>query len=286
MPYGGRGPSGRARIGTWKSGGWAGSGWTRARSGARIIGSKFGRIGAVRGYSDAGSISRGRRRIAAAANPRTGGFSGIEVKFLDCAWNQVNVGSDNGWASCELAPSTGCTACISCPSQGDGESQRDGRRFVIKSVYVTGCIDNAASSDQADMLQTPGVFLALVLDMQANKTTIASEDVYVNNSTGTIAGAHPLRNLQNVSRFKILDSTYKVGVPVVAGTDGASTNSMMPSYRQPVKLSWSGDIAVNTTGTTADVASVADNAIHVVACAEDTTYTPQFVGQSRVRFVG
>ncbi len=220
-------------------------------------------------------------------NPRTGGFSGIELKFLDCAWNQVTInGTSTSWGGNEMQPSTGCTGCVSCPAQGDGESERDGRRFVIKSVYVTGCVDNSAASDGADMVQTPACFFALVLDMQANLVTITSEDVYKNATTGTIGGVFPLRNLQKVARFKILDSVYVPGVPVVAGTDGANTNSMMPSYRQPVKLSWSGDIAVNTTSTTADVATVSDNAIHVLACCETATFTPQFVAQSRMRFVG
>lgn len=60
---------------------------------------------------------------------------GIETKFLDTAWNGVAINASTDGAGGELQPSTGCTDCISVPAQGDGESQRDGRKYCVKSIF-------------------------------------------------------------------------------------------------------------------------------------------------------
>lgn len=220
-------------------------------------------------------------------NARIGGFLGLELKFLDCAWNSVAIQASTDGSSGEIQPSTGCTQCISCPAQGDGESQRDGRKFVIKSVYVNGIITTNPLQDQADVEERLGYYFALVLDTQANGATVVSENVYLNPSTQAAAILpQPLRNLQNSSRFRILDSKYVPAGGAYAGTDGASTLSINTQVSPRVTLSWKGSINVDTTGTTANVSAVADNAIHVLAYAGSSAQSPAFVGKSRMRFMG
>jgi len=224
------------------------------------------------------------------ANPRSGGFIGIEYKFLDCAWNQVTINSSTDGSSGELQPSSGCTDCISMPSQGDGESQRDGRTFVIKEVWVSGVIDENAKSDQADVGEGFGMFFALVLDTQANGATIVSENVYTNPTAHAQAMLpQPLRNLQFSKRFKILDSRYVRNGGMYSAADNAGTTNFTAStimQNSPkISLNWKGNIKVETQGTTADIANATDNAIHVIAY-NGSSQVRSFIGKSRMRFVG
>lgn len=234
----------------------------------------------------AGSAGSSSRK---AQNTRTGGFQGIELKFLDTAWNSVAISAAGSTtaAGCELQPSTGCTDAISVPAQGDGESQRDGRRYAIKSAWVSGVIRTVAQSDQADTAPVSGLYFALVLDTQANGSTVNSEDVFTNPTTAGFGMLKsPLRNLQNSRRFRILDSQYVPPTGAYSGHDAAATVSISYQSSPEVNLSWKGNIVCDSTGTTANIASASDNAIHVVAFAGDTLYTPTFFGKGRVRFVG
>jgi hypothetical protein len=220
-------------------------------------------------------------------NTRTGGFTGIELKFLDCAWDGVGLGTSTDGSNGELAPSSGCTGAISVPAQGDGESQRDGRKYTLKSCWVSGVIETSAFANQADCVDIPGYFIALVLDTQCNGVTIASEDVYIN--PGTTAPSmlpQPLRNLANTKRFKILDKQYIEHDGAYVVTDGTNTGSISPMISPKVNLSWKGNINCLSDGTTANVSSATDNALHLVAFAASSAFTPVFTGKSRVRFVG
>lgn len=231
-----------------------------------------------------------RSRAGKSRNLRTGGFLGIEYKFLDCAWNAVGIGvGASGTATGgELPPSSGCTAAISVPAQGDGESNRDGRKYVIKSVYFNGVVNTATKSDQADAVDLSGTYFALVLDTQTNGAAAGpdSETVFVNPTTSAIGILpQPLRNLQQSKRFRILDSCYVPPGGAYAFNDAAATGSIAMQNAPTVKLSWKGNIVCDSTGTTAASASAADNAIFVMAFGGESAFN-SFSGKSRVRFVG
>lgn len=220
-------------------------------------------------------------------NYRSGGYLGLELKFLDCAWNGVTVNNSSSGASGEMPPSSGCTGCISAPAQGDGESQRDGRNFVIKSVFASGIIATTGVQNSADVIDTSGYYVALVLDTQTNGATIVSEDVFINPSTQNGAMIpQPLRNLENVKRFRILASKYIKPGGAYASTDGTNTASVQQQETPTFTLSWSGNIKVNTNGTTANVSSVTDNSIHLIAYNGGDNMAPTLIGKSRVRFMG
>lgn len=227
---------------------------------------------------------RPKYTVAAAKRPD---FIGAELKFLDCAWDASTIAQSTDGSGLELQPASGCTNAISVPAQGDGESQRDGRKYVMKSIWVSGTVDWSPQANQADPADAPWLFFALVLDTQANGATIVSEDVYINPSTSTFAMLpQPLRNLQHSKRFRVLDHKMVRAPDLVAFTDGTNTGSVSPSSNPTVSLNWRGSIQVNCTGTTADVASVSDNAIHLLAVCAHTSYTPTFRGKSRLRFMG
>ncbi len=227
-------------------------------------------------------------------NARTGGFLGIELKFLDCAWNGVAIAPSTDGSGGEIQPSSGCTDAISIPAQGDGEQQRDGRKFTIKSIWVSGSITTTALSDQADASDQAGYWIALVLDTQANGATIVSENMYINPSTVAVSMMpQPLRNLENSKRFRVLQSKFvrpggMYAMNDATGASGTASGSLSNQTQPTFNLSWKGNIVTNckTGGTTADVASTADNAIHLIGYSGSSALTPLINAKSRMRFVG
>ncbi len=237
-------------------------------------------------YGGRGVQSGGGRWSRGARNQRTGGYSGIELKFLDCGKSDFTVPAPTDCAGGEVAPEFGCTGCISAPAQGDAQSSRDGRRYTIKSVYVQGS-HFASTSTDAVVNALPVVFVALVLDTQANAATIVSENVFTNgNDTSTVNSA-PLRNLEYSSRYRVLDSTQIIPVPMGNANNAAVTTISQATTNCPFKLSWKGELPVTcNAGTTADVANITDNAIHVIAFGTVTANSSLLSYNSRVRFVG
>lgn len=231
------------------------------------------------------------RRAAARArstrrNIRTAGYLGIETKYLDTGASNLAIPAPADCSGGEMQPEFGCTNALSVPAQADGPQNRDGRKYVMKSMYVTGSVVSNVISDQADVTQQPIVFLALVLDTQANGATVVSEQVFTNPNDTADVNPHPLRNLEYSSRYRILATrTINMGQPIV-GQDGAATSSAQLQPRA-FRMGWRGHIPVTcTSGTTADVANVTDNAMHLIAFATNVSYVPQVSFNARLRFVG
>lgn len=218
-----------------------------------------------------------------------GAASGMELKYLDCSWSDVDMGTSVTGSNGELDPETGCTGCISVPAQGDGESQRDGRQYVIKEVSFSGLVHVQPYPNRADPLSMTGYFLAIVLDTQANGATIVSENVFIcPGGTSYAMLPEPLRNLKQINRYVVLDSKYIDPLGVYCGRDIVEppTNSCVPQVSPTIKLHWSGDIVCNSTGDTANISSAADNAIHIIAYSSQPALFASFYGKSRIRFLG
>ncbi len=243
-------------------------------------------IGAYRAKRRKYNRPRARARFRSRRNYRTGGFMGIELKFLDVAWNGVAILASTDGADGEMQPSSGCTNALSIPAQGDGESQRDGRKYTLKSVWVSGVIATTEKVTQTTVEVSPGFFVALVLDTQANGATIVSENVFLNPSTSGVAMLpQPVRNLQNSKRYRVLAKQFVYRKRMNSIQDAATTASFAPQ-RSSVNLSWKGNLVCDSVGTTADVASASDYAIHLIAYTDSTAFTPVFTGKARTRFVG
>lgn len=212
---------------------------------------------------------RGRR-----LNLREGGFLGIETKFLDLSYGGGISASIDG-SECDPAVSS-----LNGVVQGDGESQRDGNRYIIKRVTVKGYLElSSGVLDEAALRGPLFTFVALVLDTQTNGAQFNAEDVFVG------ANPHlPFRNQQFLSRFKVLASHTLV--QNIAGVSGAGDDSTTDSSYEGALFSFDEllDLKVQCTGSTGGVSDLADNSLHVVCICNDTINFVKY--NSRILFQG
>lgn len=213
---------------------------------------------------------------------RTAGFLGIEKKFYDASLNGSTIAANTDCTGGEYDPST--TNMITTPPVGDGEQSRDGKRIVLKSIMVRGTIAKAALANQTALALPTEVFLAVVLDKQTNGAQMNSEDCFLNGSTAAVTLATPLRNLLFSNRFKILKSDIFKLEPKMSAWDGTNIEIAgdMVSFDWYIPMR---NLVVNfNAGTTASVANVMDNSVHVIAFATNATCTLSY--NARCRFMG
>lgn len=231
-----------------------------------------------------GAIARGKRRAANyMANAQTAGFLGIETKFYDTALSASAIANAAAMTGGEYDPSA--TSMITTPAQGDSEQNRDGKRICIKNVQIKGCINKAALEDAVNPPGGDKVFLALVLDTQSNGAQCNSEDIFKNLSATTLMCVEPLRNLLYATRFQVLKSEM-FDLDSIASSAEAdnlhSTAGMIKTFEWFLPLN---NLVVNfNAGTTADIANVIDNSLHVIAFSVLGTATLSY--NARIRFQG
>ena len=216
---------------------------------------------------------------------RTGGYLGIEYKFYDVKLTGKALDTNTTGEDGELDPAT-TIDCLNAVTQGDGESQRDGRNLVMKSLLLKGVVNIPAQATQSTLDVAPTIFMAVVLDTQTNGAQLDSELVYKNPSADTRCSASVVRNLQYAKRFKILAKKI-IQVPTpTTGNDAAGTFSisgMDIPFEFYIRLP---DIKVNYSGTTEAVANIVDNSLHLVGWTSSVTLAPTVSYNSRLRFVG
>lgn len=263
-----------------------------ARSGARVGGSHLlSRLREWAPFTAPAVIppltdAAGRRTAAPSRrrNVRTAGFLGIELKFLDSGGSAVAIPAPADASGGEMQPEYGCTGCLSAPAQGDGEQQRDGRKMMMKSLFVSGVVAGNTLAAQAGVAEPPDMMVALVLDTQANGATLISEQVYTNPNDTAVINSKLWRNLQFSSRYRVMDTKLLRGKHHESQDAVGTSSQDMGSL--PFTFAWNGNIPVTFTGAGADVANVTDNAFHIVAFATNATYTPALTWNARMRFVG
>lgn len=224
-----------------------------------------------------------RRRLASHVpghftNARTGGFMGLEKKFADIETN--NDAFSSAWATMEDPTNDS----ISGVAQGDGESQRDGRKYAIHSIHIRYRIHVAASESQTTPL--PDLFgrLCLVLDTQTNGAQLTASDVM---DVGLTDDVLAFRNLQHsTKRFRVLmDKTF-----MLRGNDtneGAANLFAQGAQSTPiVKFNWNfpTPLVVTCSATTGVIAAITDNSLHIIGVANLATALLNM--QVRIRFTG
>ncbi len=218
--------------------------------------------------------TRGARRAPARLRRRGVGI-GNELKFFD-----VETAVDAfavTWETIEPA-----TTNLTAVAQGDGESNRDGRSYVIMGINIKGFISIAVSEAQTAPVGDQLARLVLVWDKQTNGAQLTATQVMDGAQTDDI---NSFKNLQFTKRFVILkDQTWmvrRVGLNEGAVNAFAAGNRSLPfewniNFRVPMEVTMSG--------TGADIANVTDNSIHMIGVATSTIVKASY--QCRIRFRG
>lgn len=206
----------------------------------------------------------------------------VEKKFYDTALAASAIGVATDASGGERDPSV--TSMISTPAVGDNEQNRDGKKILIKSVLIKGQIQRTGSEDIVDPPATNKVMVSLVLDTQSNGAQMNSEDCYKNLSASVLGNATPLRNLLFANRFKVLKSEiFDLTVQAMA----QEADNLYASAGTGECFEWylPMSLLVNfNAGTTADIANVVDNSLHVIAYAVSAGATITY--NARIRFQG
>jgi len=232
------------------------------------------------------TVGRGRALQAAltkALNERTAGFLGMEMKFYDTSLVASALTAPADSSGGEHDPSGVIT--LNTVTQGDGESQRDGRKIIMKSIMLKGHIDVPAQADVTATDDGCKIMIALVLDTQTNGATISSENVFSNPSANSANAPNVFNNLQYSKRFRILKRLDLVLNPPPLSYDG--TNIEMQGMKRAFKIYKTlNDIVVNYTANTENVANIVDNSLHVIAFCNEINMAPTINYNARLRFVG
>ncbi len=217
---------------------------------------------------------------------RTGGFKGIEMKFMDTGKASTAIAAPTDWSGAEMNPATPVFA-MNAMAEGTGESNRIGRLITMHEITVRGTIHTPSQVNQTAADTSPQVFVALVMDMQCNGAQLNSEDVYTNPLADAGLNTIPQRNLQHIRRFKVLRRlSFRVPQPPITydGTNieqaGNHVDFIM-RYKFPA-----GGQKVIFDGTTAAIASISDVSLQLVCIVNNNSTAPNLIYNSRLRYTG
>ncbi len=210
---------------------------------------------------------------------------GIELKFHDTGLSGSTINSTADMTNGEQNPSA--TLGVTTMAQGDGESNREGRRCTWQSLHITGIVNVTAKTNQTVAPAGLNWFIAVVLDTQTNGAFADSESVYNNPSANVRTSTTPLRNLQQIKRFRILATRKMKCDGNNMSFDG--TNIEVSGCKRPfdiyIKFPGKGIVATYS-GTTASIANSTDNSIIVLAWVSAVDSTSTITYNSRLRYYG
>jgi len=220
-------------------------------------------------------------------NYRSSGFIAIETKFLDTTLVQNAITANANMTGAEQDPSAGCTGCLTAPATGDGEQQKDGKQLIAKYLEIALKCGFASGEAVVNPLNAQQVLIAVVLDKQTNGAQLNSEDVWKNLGNTANGSVHALRNLLFGKRFRILKQMLIDLTPETLAASALNDFSWQGKercYRWFIPLN---NMKINfTAGTTADVANVLDNSVHIIAQTNNLAAAPYLSYNARFRFQG
>ena len=171
-----------------------------------------------------------------------------------------------------MFPATNNSLCLML--QGNGESNRIGRKCVVQQVMIRGRFNLLASGTVENGIDS--VRLMVIQDRQAQ----------VGNPTvaGVLAGTDidAFRNLQQTSRFLTLfDETYDI---VSQGAMGnGTTNDIGPAIKS-VDVYKRCNVPLEYSASTGAIADLESNSVFVMCISQRGL--AKFEGNARVRFIG
>ncbi len=164
-------------------------------------------------------------------------------------------------------------------AQGDGASNRDGRRMTIKSIWMRAHlqIDQlAAAPTIATNHEHCRIFL--ILDKQCN----GASPSYLEFAQST--GYDSFRNLENSQRFKILWQRQYAFAPITATDDGTTIVWTFNTHDLDIYTKVNIPIEYEITTTSGAVSTMKSNNLLLIAISEKGI--ARINGNVRIRFVG
>ncbi len=161
-----------------------------------------------------------------------------ETKYFDTACDGHTMATAADWTGTEVpmdvfiagdgSTVSAYTDSALIPSaQGTGYGQLLGTRYHLKSIRIKGAINAKVQSDQADVARGAIVRLVLVMDTNANGAQAQGESVFTDFGSDSINCNSFLNMGTTGGKFRVLRDMRVMLQPAVAGTDGASTNSIV-----------------------------------------------------------
>ncbi len=204
---------------------------------------------------------------------------GRELKFFDTQLSTPQV-ITTAWAA--FNPSA--TTMIMTTAAGDGESNRDGRIYYIKSVTVKGWIvqdENVGLSVPAENAETR---IVMFIDTM---TQGAISNLSTLFDTSMVNDLNSFRNLQYTSQYKVLRNLRLVTHPKVM-PDGDGTTFANSSARKPFTLHHTFRVPLKVTclGTSNSIAHIMDNSIQLAIIGSNTSGDTLATYNARCRFYG
>lgn len=157
--------------------------------------------------------------------------------------------------------------------QGDGQSNREGRRIVLKSLHV-----------RAEVSLTPALannsstaHFYIVLDRQCNGAACTAADVFTSTDFRSC-----FRNMANINRFKILHHWIHTFTP--AASVGTTWGNVSTAWEHYMKLK---DLVVDYDANAGAITDLTSNNI-LLLCGTDGNSDDLITtnGYARITFVG
>nr|AJP36358.1 putative capsid protein [Avon-Heathcote Estuary associated circular virus 5] len=219
-----------------------------------------------------------RRKEFVPGQDRTGGYYRFgktamgpgmgEMKFFDTDISELTI-LDGGIVK----------ASMNNVPQGTGESQRIGRKCVVKSIYLKFSVNLPQLENEVNMKNPDQVRVILYLDKQANGET---------TTLGSILEGDPkissFRNLSNMNRYTILmDKVYDMNYESVAAeTDQGDVRYSMVGKTCYVSEYRKLNIPIEFSGTMGAIDEIRSNNIGLGYISANNV--AQIVGQTRIRY--
>ncbi len=232
--------------------------------------SKGGILSALTGRSFAASIARSRRAItrsqAKALTRKLRPYvfrDKPELKFFDVA------------IADGVITTAGTTIAVNLISQGTGESQRVGRKIIIKAIMLQGVLRLPGTTDGNKTCDVDRIMV--IQDKQANKALATVADVL-----GSSPDILNYRELTNVGRFKVLKTIWRT-VNSPAGAGDGTTNDFGQMFKK-----WSiyikTNIPIEFNAAAGAITEITTNNIFVLEISQAASIFSQW--RCRIRFTG
>ncbi len=213
------------------------------------------------------------------ANRRTGGYIGMERKFLDDEMDASTIAITWG----EHNPAT--RKCLSSVAEGTGESERIGRHHAIDSLYIRGNINTAVGEAQTSPQTDALVRVIIGIDKQTNGAEVVPGSVV---DLGQTNDFEAMRNLQTSAQFRILLDTV-IKVPGKNVNEGSANAFTWTGVTVPFKYfhKFRTPLKIHSNGTGGTISNVRNNSIFIMAVLDGSPGPTVYLSyQSRIRFRG